>query len=167
MSRDSGDALIAHAAADAIPRSCFDFALCNIVRLSHFRDIQRLHAVGEHTVLGASGDMRNFQYIQSILYELMIEEYHSDLMYARRSKMDPLGNSLLVGGFEDGQRHVLGVCGPAGTYSASTLATGYGTHITQPLLRCAVEGPEEEEARTIIEQSMRCSSTVMHEVSTR
>jgi 20S proteasome subunit beta 7 len=45
------------------------------------------------------------------------------------------------------------------TYSASTLATGYGAHIAQPLLRSAVEGKEdtltEDEARKILEQSMQ------------
>jgi len=45
------------------------------------------------------------------------------------------------------------------TYSASTLATGYGGHIAQPLLREAVEGREdtltEAEALAIIENSMR------------
>jgi 20S proteasome subunit beta 7 len=45
------------------------------------------------------------------------------------------------------------------TYSASTLATGYGAHIAQPLLRTAVEGREndltEEEALKIIEQCMK------------
>jgi hypothetical protein len=45
------------------------------------------------------------------------------------------------------------------TYSASTLATGYGSYIAQPLLRKAVEGHEdtltEEEALKIIEQSMK------------
>jgi hypothetical protein len=45
------------------------------------------------------------------------------------------------------------------TYSASTLATGYGAHIAQPLLRKSVEGREdtltEEEALKIIENSMR------------
>lgn len=45
------------------------------------------------------------------------------------------------------------------TYSASTLATGYGAHIAQPLLRKSVEGREEtlteEEALKIIETSMR------------
>lgn len=45
------------------------------------------------------------------------------------------------------------------TYSASTLATGYGAFIAQPLLRKAVEGREdvitEEEARKILEDSMR------------
>lgn len=45
------------------------------------------------------------------------------------------------------------------TYSASTLATGYGAYIAQPLLRKAVEGREdtltEHEARTILEDALR------------
>jgi 20S proteasome subunit beta 7 len=45
------------------------------------------------------------------------------------------------------------------TYSASTIATGYGAYIAQPLLRNAVEGREneitEEQARAIIEQCMK------------
>ena len=45
------------------------------------------------------------------------------------------------------------------TYSASTLATGYGAYIAQPLLRKAVEGKEdtltEAEARTILEDALR------------
>lgn len=64
--------------------------------------------------------MSDFQYIQHLLDELMtaefnaadghalgpseIHEYLSQVMYARRSKMDPLWNSLLVGGFKDGKR---------------------------------------------------------------
>ncbi|KAJ7250621.1 proteasome endopeptidase complex beta subunit [Mycena rebaudengoi] len=143
--------------------------------LARFRDIQRLHAVGSHTVLGAGGDMSDFQYIQTILDELMTDEfaaqdghalgpkevhnYLSEVMYARRSKMDPLWNALLVGGFKDGERFLAYVDMLGTTYSASTLATGYGAHIAQPLLRRAVEGNEdtldEEAARKIIEQSMK------------
>ena len=45
------------------------------------------------------------------------------------------------------------------TYEASSLATGYGTYIAQPLLREAVEGREdvltEEEAVKILENSLR------------
>ena len=45
------------------------------------------------------------------------------------------------------------------TYSASTLATGYGAYIAQPLLRNAVEGYEdqltEEQAREIMERCLR------------
>src|SRR5258708_29589687 len=45
------------------------------------------------------------------------------------------------------------------TYSASTLATGYGAYIAQPLLRKSVEGNEttltEEEATKIIETCLK------------
>jgi 20S proteasome subunit beta 7 len=45
------------------------------------------------------------------------------------------------------------------TYSASTLATGFGAHIAQPILRNEVEGREntltEEEALQILEKCMR------------
>jgi 20S proteasome subunit beta 7 len=82
--------------------------------------MQRLHAVGDNTVVGAGGDMSDFQYIQSILEEVMIDEfaaqdghtlgpaeiheYLARVLYNRRSKMDPLWNSLVVGGFKDGKR---------------------------------------------------------------
>lgn len=45
------------------------------------------------------------------------------------------------------------------TYSASTIATGYGAYIAQPLLRKAVEGREstltEEEALEVMETCLR------------
>lgn len=90
--------------------------------LARFKDIKRMHVVGDHTIIGAGGDMSDFQYIQTMLDELMVEEfsrgdghslgpaeiheYLSQVMYARRSKMDPLWNALLVGGFKDGRRFV-------------------------------------------------------------
>lgn len=45
------------------------------------------------------------------------------------------------------------------TYTASTIATGYGAYIAQPLLREAVEGKEdtltEEQAQRIMEESLK------------
>ncbi|KIO27403.1 hypothetical protein M407DRAFT_243350 [Tulasnella calospora MUT 4182] len=143
--------------------------------LARFKDIQRLHAVGTHTVIGAGGDMSDFQHIQHDLDSLIISEfsegdghalgpaeiyeYLSQVMYARRSKMNPLWNSILVGGWKDG-KSFLGYVDLIGTtYSASTLATGYGAYIAQPLLRKAVEGREneltEEEAVKIVEESLK------------
>jgi len=64
--------------------------------------------------------MSDFQYIQSLLDSLMIEEftaqdghslgpkeiheYLSQVMYGRRSEINPLWNALIVGGFKDGKR---------------------------------------------------------------
>ncbi|KIK59650.1 hypothetical protein GYMLUDRAFT_74098 [Collybiopsis luxurians FD-317 M1] len=143
--------------------------------LARFKDIQRLHPVGNNTVIGAGGDMSDFQYIQALLDQLMVEEfteqdghslgpseiheYLSHVMYARRSKINPLWNSLIVGGFKDGKRFLAYVDLLGTTYSASTLATGYGSYIAQPLLRKAVEGNEdtltEDEAVNILETSMK------------
>ncbi|KAH8113060.1 proteasome endopeptidase complex beta subunit [Phellopilus nigrolimitatus] len=144
--------------------------------LARFKDIQRLHAVGSYTVLAASGDMSDFQHIQHMLDSLLIEEettkddehtlgpaeiheYLSQVMYRRRSKFDPLWNSILVGGFKNGQRFLAYVDLLGVTYTSSTIATGYGAYIAQPLLRKAVEGKEdeltEEQAREIIEQSLK------------
>lgn len=88
--------------------------------LARFKSIQRLHTVGDYTVIGAGGDMSDFQYIQGVLDDIMvgeyaaadghklgpaeIHEYLSQVMYARRSKMDPLWNSLVVGGVKDGKK---------------------------------------------------------------
>lgn len=82
------------------------------------------------------------------------------LLYARRSKINPLWNSLLVGGCSpEGKRFLAYVDLLGTTYSASTLATGYGAYIAQPLLRKAVEGREdtltEAEAVKILEDSLK------------
>lgn len=72
-------------------------------------------------MVGAGGDMSDFQYLQHILDDLIIDEeintqdnhklgpaevheYLSNVMYARRSKINPLWNSLLVGGVKDGKK---------------------------------------------------------------
>ncbi|KAL0060430.1 Proteasome subunit beta type-7 [Marasmius tenuissimus] len=143
--------------------------------LARFKDVKRLHPVGTNTVVGAGGDMSDFQYIQSLLDSLMtdefteqdghslgpaeIHEYLSQVMYGRRSQINPLWNSLLVGGFRDGKRFLAYVDLLGTTYSASTLATGYGAYIAQPLLRKAVEGNEdtltEDQAVQILEDNLK------------
>ncbi|EKM77247.1 hypothetical protein AGABI1DRAFT_43707 [Agaricus bisporus var. burnettii JB137-S8] len=143
--------------------------------LARFKDIQRLHPVGKYTVIGAGGDMSDFQYIQKFLEQLIIEEftsqdghdlgpaqiheYLSQVMYSRRSKINPLWNSLLVGGFKDGKSFLSYVDLLGTTYSATTLATGFGAYLAQPILRKEVEGREneltEEEAIRIMESCMK------------
>lgn len=39
--------------------------------LARFRDIERLHALGTHTILGAAGDMSDFQYLKKELDALL------------------------------------------------------------------------------------------------
>ncbi|CAE6447716.1 hypothetical protein ACGC1H_003363 [Rhizoctonia solani] len=143
--------------------------------LARFKDMRRLHPVGKYTLIGAGGDMSDFQYLQHLLDNLIIEEsneddahelgpgeiyeYLSRVMYARRSKMNPLWNSMIVGGFKDGQSFMGYVDLLGTTYSASTIATGYGSMIAIPLLRKAVEGREttmtEEEGKALLVECMK------------
>ncbi|KIR63809.1 20S proteasome subunit beta 7 [Cryptococcus bacillisporus CA1873] len=154
--------------------------------LARFRDIQRLHPLGKHTLLGVAGDMSDYQWLKRELDGLLREEdalsltdshpslspsniytLLSNLFYARRSKVDPIWNAVLVGGWDDTKKEsflayvdLLGT-----TYSAPTLATGFGAHLAQPLLREAYEakagidgtGPllTQEEAEKLIDDCMK------------
>ncbi|PWN52937.1 proteasome endopeptidase complex, beta subunit [Violaceomyces palustris] len=145
--------------------------------LARFMDIKRIEKVGENTILGASGDMSDWQYVQHTLDKLMLREqnendghilspsqiyaYLARVMYNRRSKMDPIWNSFVLAGVDpkDGSPFLGYVDLLGTTYSASTIATGFGLHLAQPLLRKAVEGREdqieEEEAKRILEECMK------------
>ncbi|KAJ3161064.1 Proteasome subunit beta type-7 [Geranomyces michiganensis] len=145
--------------------------------LARFRDVERLIKVGNTTIIGASGDISDFQYISHLLEKILIKESNTEdghqlyarhiheylgrLMYGRRSKHNPLWNSMIVGGIRDGEGgSFLGFVDLQGTtYEASTIATGYGAYIAQPILRKAVEGREdsltEEEAEKILDDCMR------------
>ena len=74
--------------------------------------------------------------------------------------MNPLWNSHIIGGINNNGQSFLGYVDLKGVaYKSSTIATGYGAYIAQPLLRKAVEGREdilsEEQARILLEQCMR------------
>ncbi|CAO1636630.1 unnamed protein product [Jaminaea pallidilutea] len=150
--------------------------------MARFMDVRRLHTLGENTVMGASGDMSDMQFLLHELDKVFIDETNqadshsltppqiyawlSRLMYNRRSKIDPIWNSLVLGGVTPPTSYnpkpqpflayvdLLGV-----TYQSSTIATGFGLHLAQPLLRKAVEGREdtleEEEAKSILEGCMK------------
>ncbi|KAI9199267.1 nucleophile aminohydrolase [Polychytrium aggregatum] len=143
--------------------------------LARFRDVERVVKVGDFTVVGASGDISDFQHIQHVLQSVTTEEYTYDdghklsprniyellsrIMYNRRTKIDPLWNSLVIGGNRNGDKFLGYVDLMGTTYEASTIATGYGSYIAQPLLRKAVEGKEdtltEAEAIKILDDAMR------------
>ncbi|KAJ2724596.1 Proteasome subunit beta type-7 [Coemansia sp. Benny D115] len=142
---------------------------------ARFRNEKRMMEVGKSTVLGMSGDTGDFQYMQSTLDDLLTREYDMDdgqdlgtrsiykcvsnIMYGRRTKVDPLWNSYVVGGIDKGEK-VLGYVDYYGTtYQSSTISTGFGAHLAIPLLRKYVEGREdvleEAEAIKILEDCMR------------
>ncbi|KAK9366669.1 nucleophile aminohydrolase [Lipomyces kononenkoae] len=146
--------------------------------LARFTDQERLIKVGKETIVGLSGDVSDMQYIQNLLERLIIEdnyeqdghhlraphiyEYLSRVMYNRRSKIDPLWNAILVAGKKDDGSPFLAYVDLLGvTYSAPTIATGFGAYLAIPLLRklAANDGDEknisEEQARAAIDECMK------------
>jgi 20S proteasome subunit beta 7 len=74
-----------------------------------------------------------------------LHRYLSKLLYSRRSSFDPLWNHTLVAGLDDHDRPFLAAADLLGTtYSAPSLATGYGAALAQPIMRRHV--PDEEAA---------------------
>ncbi|KAI7128432.1 hypothetical protein KC352_g31674 [Hortaea werneckii] len=69
-------------------------------------------------------------------------------MYKRRSDFNPLWNALLVAGLDDKNSPFLASADLLGTtYSAPTLATGFGAHLAQPILRTVV--PDESHVKEL------------------
>ena len=67
-------------------------------------------------------------------------------MYKRRSDVNPLWNQILVAGLDGDDRPFLSSVDLLGTtFSAPTLATGFGAHLAQPLLRKLVDDEKKVE----------------------
>jgi 20S proteasome subunit beta 7 len=142
--------------------------------LLRFNNIERLIKVGKETVVGISGDISDFQQIQRILEELETEEevydnaegsnnlkaphvheFLSKVLYNRRSKMNPLWNAVIVGGFyEDGTPFLKYIDLLGVTYGSSTLATGFGSYLAIPLLRQLIPY-DEDYSKVTVEQAKR------------
>lgn len=145
--------------------------------LRRFIDQQRIFKVGEETLVGIGGDISDLQTIQEQLESLEIEEAYDDpsqrlkapnvhsylqrVLYGRRSKLDPFWNAILVAGLREGEPYLAFIDLLGTTYTAPTLATGFGNYLAVPLLRKLVdkEGDEknvsEEQARTAIAEAMK------------
>ncbi|XP_077320006.1 proteasome subunit beta type-4 [Lithobates pipiens] len=142
--------------------------------LARFRNISRIMKVNSCTMLGASGDYADYQHLKQVMEQMVIDEelvgdghnyspkaLHSWLtrvMYNRRSKMNPLWNTVVLAGFYNGESF-LGYVDKLGVaYEAPTIATGFGAYLAQPLMRDVVDNKPnltQEEARQLIERCMK------------
>jgi 20S proteasome subunit beta 7 len=129
--------------------------------LARFTDVRRLRTFADTSIIGFGGDVSDMQYIDRMLSSLDIQEkyastghtlnaknlhtYLSKVLYKRRTEFNPLWNMLLVAGFDDNGAPFLSLADLLGTtYSAPSLATGFGAHLAQPLLRRLY--PEDEKS---------------------
>lgn len=143
--------------------------------LARFREISRFCVVGQNTAVAAAGDYADFQEIKLLLNDLVtqnncqddghpiaphsIHSYLTRLMYARRSRFNPLWNTLVVGGFHDG-KVFLGYVDKLGvSFSEEFVASGFGGYLAIPLIRKRREELgrvlTRDEARALLEDCLR------------
>ncbi len=97
-----------------------------------------------------------------VLHAKNLHTYLSKVMYKRRSDFNPLWNQMLVAGLDGEDRPFLSSVDLLGTtFSSPTLATGFGAHLAQPLLRRVVEDEgmvgevEREKAVEAVKECMK------------
>lgn len=107
------------------------------------------------------------QYLDRLLNSLDIDEaysstghvlnahhlhtYLSKVLYKRRSDFNPLWNQLLVAGLDEEGAPFLASADLLGTtFSSPSLATGFGAHLAQPIMRKIA--PSEEAAAALTEE---------------
>jgi len=77
-----------------------------------------------------------------------LHTYLAKVMYKRRTDFNPLWNALLIVGLDDQSQPFLASADLLGTtFSAPSLATGFGAHLAQPILRRVV--PNEAASREL------------------
>jgi len=91
-----------------------------------------------------------------------LHTYLQKVLYNRRSKLDPLWNVILIAGFDGKQKPYLASVDLLGTsFTSPTLATGFGAHLAQPILRRKVsdekdaENLTKEEAVELVKECMK------------
>ncbi|KZF24646.1 proteasome endopeptidase complex, beta subunit [Xylona heveae TC161] len=136
--------------------------------LARFTDVKRLRTFNDTTVVGFGGDVSDMQYLDRLLNSLDIEEnyypeghrlnaqnlhtYLTKVMYKRRSDFNPLWNAILVAGLDGEEKPFLAYVDLLGTrYSSPSLATGFGAHLAQPVLREYV--PDEKAAENLTQET--------------
>eukprot|EP00047_Mylnosiga_fluctuans_P002437 m.224534 g.224534 ORF g.224534 m.224534 type:complete len:258 (-) comp11104_c0_seq1:50-823(-) len=142
--------------------------------LSRFQKQSRLTQVGENCVVGAGGDMADFHALSHMLEDIQTENddfadghtltpraihsYITRVMYSKRSKMEPLWNTVVVGGVSSGVPF-LGYVDKIGVaFEDNTVASGYGAHIAIPLMRAAYEANpamSEDEAVALLQKCLQ------------
>ncbi|KAI5666208.1 hypothetical protein M9H77_16061 [Catharanthus roseus] len=136
------------------------------------KTVDRIQPIGKHSLIGASGDISDFQEIlrklnEVILYDNMwddgnslgpkeVHNYLTRLIYNRRNKFDPLWNSIVLGGVKNGQKY-LGMVSMIGVhFEDNHVATGFGNHLARPILRDEWhENLTFEEGVKLLEKCMR------------
>lgn len=151
----------------------------NYGRLSRYPNLQRVNKINDTTVLASSGDIADFQYLHQLIESKQNEEdirgggvtmkpdalhcWLTRVLYNRRSKFDPLWNTIIVGGMQDG-KPFLGCVDHIGTaWTENAVATGMGAAMAIPIINHELEkykstdNLSKEQAREIMMKCLRVS----------
>ncbi|GMN34197.1 hypothetical protein TIFTF001_042013 [Ficus carica] len=137
-----------------------------------YKSVERIKPVGKHSLLGASGELSDFQELlryldELILYDNMwddgnsmgpkeVHNYLTRVMYNRRNKFNPLWNTLVLGGVKNGQKYLGTVTMIGVHFEDNHVATGFGNHLARPILREEWhENLSFEDGVKILEKCMR------------
>lgn len=119
--------------------------------LARYKDVRRLQKVGDNVLLGASGEISDFQSIMEMVQGMHQDDLNEDdgykrnpseyfnylraVMYNRRNKGNPYWNQLLVAGYHK-EAPFLGYVDMIGTaYEENFIATGFGAYLAIPIIR--------------------------------
>lgn len=143
--------------------------------MARFREVSRVMKVNSTTVMAAAGDYADYQHLKEKVEQMVIDEkvmddgyelppqafhsYLTRLMYQRRSKFNPLWNTLTIAGYKNGQPFLGSIDKIGIAFEAPTIASGFGAYLSQPLLRKAQEEDPAtftyEKARKVIEDCLK------------
>uniref|UniRef100_F1L8X9 Proteasome subunit beta n=1 Tax=Ascaris suum TaxID=6253 RepID=F1L8X9_ASCSU len=124
-------------------------------KMARYKHVSRQYRVNDNVVVAFGGDHADFQWLQNVierqrcmlraydenadLSPRMLHAYLTSLLYYRRTRMNPIWNTLIVGGLQkenDEMKPFIGVITQRGVaYRAQSVATGMGAM----LLNQAVE----------------------------
>lgn len=167
--------------------------LCSYGSQARYKDVCRLHKCGLYTIMGASGEYSDFQYVTKQADELDDEDWANEdgcrmgpnefsawmgrVMYNRRTKVNPLWNIFVVAGVKKDQEPVLKYVDLFGmSFEENFVASGLGGYMALPLMRKAWK-PDmtEQEARDLMKKCLqvlfyrdcRASNRVQFAVATK
>ncbi len=146
----------------------------NYGSMSMFRDIKRLNQINDNTMIAASGEISDFQYLCDMLNRLTTEDfcyadgaqltpqeihsYVARVCYNKRSKVDPLWNMVITGGYDAKKNEsFLGIVDLYGSnHTGDYFATGYGQELAIPIIRKYHRmDMTYEEAKALLEDCFR------------
>ncbi|OMP09376.1 Proteasome, subunit alpha/beta [Corchorus olitorius] len=151
MASDMGGDMIYCLIAHGLPVKVTMPELCSYGSTLRYKSVERIKPIGKHSLLGASGEISDFQEIlryldELILYDNMwddgnslgpkeVHNYLTRIMYNRRNKFNPLWNSLVLGGVKNGQKYLGTVSMIGVNFEDDHVASGFGNHLARPILR--------------------------------